>query len=200
MNSTYRGVKYSITDHYDPQHIRRPPHQPDAMFYYILDRLFWLTALYSAISYGVWQSRSLLTQKIALALVLVATFLYVKKAVHHLDQERRIRNLGKRAPSVRTYWPFNLGVMFQALWYFSHHKNHEFWWKLFSRGNPNRPYTVEAVTLGGRLLFTADEENIKAILATQFNDYGKGPQFRKEWKDFLGLSKTCEGSWSSAVR
>lgn len=51
------------------------------------------------------------------------------------------------------------------------------------------PYTVETITIGGRLVLTADEENVKAILATQFADYGKGPQFRKEWKDFLGLSK-----------
>ena len=50
------------------------------------------------------------------------------------------------------------------------------------------PYTVEAITVGERIIFTADEENVKAILATQFNDFGKGPQFRKEWKDFLGLS------------
>lgn len=50
------------------------------------------------------------------------------------------------------------------------------------------PYTVETITIGGRLVLTADEENVKAILATQFADYGKGPQFRKEWKDFLGLS------------
>ncbi|KAK0846669.1 hypothetical protein LTR03_006750 [Friedmanniomyces endolithicus] len=38
------------------------------------------------------------------------------------------------------------------------------------------------------MIFTADEENIKAILASQFADYGKGPQFRIEWKEFLGLS------------
>ena len=44
------------------------------------------------------------------------------------------------------------------------------------------------MTIGQRIIFTSDEENIKAILATQFQDYGKGPQFRKEWKDFLGLS------------
>ena len=56
-------------------------------------------------------------------------------------------------------------------------------------GNPKNPYTVEAITIGERIVFTADEENIKAILATQFQDYGKGPQFRKEWKEFLGLSE-----------
>lgn len=39
-----------------------------------------------------------------------------------------------------------------------------------------------------RLVLTADEENIKAILATQFGDYGKGAQFNSEWHDFLGDS------------
>jgi cytochrome P450 len=36
------------------------------------------------------------------------------------------------------------------------------------------------------MIFTADPENIKAILATQFNDYGKGERFNNEWHDFLG--------------
>ena len=39
-----------------------------------------------------------------------------------------------------------------------------------------------------RVIFTADPENIKAILATQFDDYGKGPNFHKEWQEFLGDS------------
>ncbi|KAF7190710.1 Cytochrome P450 52A1 [Pseudocercospora fuligena] len=181
----FRGIHFSVTDHLDP---KRPPHKPNAMILYILDRLGWLTALYATFTYGTWQLRHFIPEKFALGLCLLLTILYAKKALFHLDQERRIRSLGKRAPSVRTPYPFNLGVMFQALYYFSQHRNHEFWWKLFKKGNPNRPYTVEAVTLGGRLVFTADEENIKAILATQFSDYGKGPQFRKEWKEFLGLS------------
>lgn len=39
-----------------------------------------------------------------------------------------------------------------------------------------------------RFIFTADPENIKAVLAAQFEDYGKGETFHKEWKDFLGDS------------
>jgi cytochrome P450 len=42
--------------------------------------------------------------------------------------------------------------------------------------------------LGGRLVVTADPENIKAMLATQFSDYGKGEPFHEEWKPFLGDS------------
>lgn len=56
-------------------------------------------------------------------------------------------------------------------------------------GNPKNPYTVESITVGERIIFTADEENIKAILATQFQDFGKGAQFQKEWNDFLGHSR-----------
>jgi cytochrome P450 len=33
-----------------------------------------------------------------------------------------------------------------------------------------------------------DPENIKAILATQFNDFGKGERFHHQWKEFLGDS------------
>lgn len=39
-----------------------------------------------------------------------------------------------------------------------------------------------------RNIFTADPENIKAVLTSQFSDYGKGWRFHKEWKDFLGDS------------
>lgn len=41
---------------------------------------------------------------------------------------------------------------------------------------------------GQRVVMTADDANIKAILATQFSDYGKGEQFNKDWHEFLGDS------------
>jgi hypothetical protein len=31
-------------------------------------------------------------------------------------------------------------------------------------------------------IVTVDPENIKAILATQFNDFGKGEEFHAAWK------------------
>jgi cytochrome P450 len=49
-------------------------------------------------------------------------------------------------------------------------------------------YTVDTSPGGKRIIFTAEPENIKAILATQFTDYGKGEPFHKEWKAFLGDS------------
>lgn len=66
------------------------------------------------------------------------------------------------------------------------HKNLELWQWLFTSGNANCPWTVEVNVARERLLFTADPENIKAILTTQFADYGKGEPFHNDWKDFLG--------------
>jgi len=41
---------------------------------------------------------------------------------------------------------------------------------------------------GQRVVFTADPDNIRAILATQFGDYGKGQGFRDDWHPLLGDS------------
>lgn len=64
----------------------------------------------------------------------------------------------------------------------------EFWDTLFSPLPPGRSRTVELKLASQRFIFTADPENIKAILATQFQDYGKGKPFHDDWKDFLGDS------------
>ena len=51
------------------------------------------------------------------------------------------------------------------------------WWWLFSYGTHNM--TVELGVGGQRMVFTADPENIRAVLATQFDDYGKGEPFHE---------------------
>jgi hypothetical protein len=35
---------------------------------------------------------------------------------------------------------------------------------------------------GVRPIMTVDPENIKALLATQFNDFGKGQEFHDSWE------------------
>ena len=49
-------------------------------------------------------------------------------------------------------------------------------------------WTVETRMLGMRAVCTADPENIKAILATQFQDFGKGEPFHQQWSELLGDS------------
>lgn len=65
------------------------------------------------------------------------------------------------------------------------HQNLAFWRQMFGE---TRSETAEAWLAGRRIVFTIDPENIKAILATQFGDYGKGEPFHQEWKAFLGDS------------
>lgn len=62
------------------------------------------------------------------------------------------------------------------------------WWHLgfMKYGKPKAPYTIEFRIAGKRIIATADPENIKAILASQFNDYGKGEDFHNDFRDFLG--------------
>lgn len=49
-------------------------------------------------------------------------------------------------------------------------------------------WTTETRVAGQRVVFTADPDNIKAMLATQFGDFGKGEPFHREWHEFLGDS------------
>lgn len=68
-----------------------------------------------------------------------------------------------------------------------HHANLEGWRKIFA-DNGKGGWTVDTRPAGQRVIMTADVENIKAILASQFGDYGKGQPFHKDWSEFLGDS------------
>lgn len=104
-----------------------------------------------------------------------------------VDKSIRLRRLPgvPSAPKVAAKLPFGLDFVKNAVTSTINHKNLEMWRDLFASVGSNL-WTAETRTLGRRLVFTADPENIKAILATQFSDYGKGEPFHREWKDFLG--------------
>ncbi|EPE29570.1 Cytochrome P450 [Glarea lozoyensis ATCC 20868] len=104
-----------------------------------------------------------------------------------LAEEIKVRRLGGHTRRAQTYLPFQLDLIGRAIHGTINHRNLQTWTHWFS--TPKGPnYTVEARPLGRRLIFTADPENIKTILATQFTDYGKGKPFHEEWKHFLGDS------------
>ena len=97
----------------------------------------------------------------------------------------RIRKLGARAPVRKTYVPLGLDMAYEVVSYALKDKSYEMWIQMFDKwAGPGR-YTIEA-GVGERVILTAEPENVKAILATQFKDYGKGEQFRKDWHAFLG--------------
>ncbi|KAF2402250.1 cytochrome P450 alkane hydroxylase-like protein [Trichodelitschia bisporula] len=104
-------------------------------------------------------------------------------------ENRRINQLGGHAPIRKNYLPYGLDMLYAAITSALANKALDFWLNNFQRfGRPENPWTIEAGMGKRRLILTADVENIKAILATQFGDYGKGEQFNKDWHDFLGDS------------
>lgn len=154
-----------------------------------IDRVWTPTVLCAGLIYVLYRLQDVANPILIAGFSAATTVYYLNLLITAATREIQLDRLGKRAPSHRTWTPWNVKMLIQAVYLFSRNRNHEWWWAKFEKnGNKNLPYTVEAITVGERIVFTADEENIKAILATQFQDYGKGPQFRKEWKDFLGLS------------
>jgi cytochrome P450 len=93
------------------------------------------------------------------------------------------------APRIPTYLPFGIDFILWSAYHNSINRDLDLWSKIFHRyGRGTSPYTAEVVLGNDRVIFTADHENIKAILATKFGEYGKGPKFYHEWKEFLGDS------------
>lgn len=103
--------------------------------------------------------------------------------------DARIRKLGARAPVRKTYFPYGLDMAYEVITFALKDKTYDMWVGMFEKWCGPGRYTIEA-GIGERVILTADPENIKAILATQFKDYGKGEQFRKDWHAFLG-----NGTW-----
>ncbi|KAE8449366.1 hypothetical protein EG329_008267 [Mollisiaceae sp. DMI_Dod_QoI] len=121
-------------------------------------------------------------------IVAIIAVLSLWKVSQWVNTERKIRALGGHAYRVRTWIPGDVDLIIRAVRGTISHRNLETWHYWFTTTAHKKNYTVEAVPAGRRVLFTADPENIKAILATQFTDYGKGEPFHREWKDFLGDS------------
>lgn len=109
-----------------------------------------------------------------------------------LYESHRISQLGPRAVSVPYKLPYGLDFIYSAVQATIHHKNLENWQHFFRQtgvdSNGNGAFTLEVRAFDRRVVFTADPENIKAILATQFGEFGKGEPFHEEWEEFLGDS------------
>nr|POE48007.1 cytochrome p450 52a13 [Quercus suber] len=161
------------------------------MFVPLLDRILAPLVFYAFVVALVYGLRSVLPNLLTAVVFSLATVWVGYVVALGVSRERKLDRLGKRAWQNRQWaWtPWHIGMLFEAIYYFTTERTLEWWTMVFHKhGNPQNPYTVEGITIGERIIFTADEENIKAILASQFGAFGKGPQFRKEWKDFLGLS------------
>uniref|UniRef100_L2G4A0 Cytochrome p450 alkane hydroxylase n=1 Tax=Colletotrichum fructicola (strain Nara gc5) TaxID=1213859 RepID=L2G4A0_COLFN len=126
-----------------------------------------------------------ITVKSVIVFAVVAWWLWV--AVKRFDESIRLRRLapGTRGQSLNAHLPGGIDFVFKAVRGAMSHKNVDFWLDMLSKV---KGWTGEKRILGLRIVFTAEPENIKAILATQFSDYGKGEPFHREWHEFLGDS------------
>lgn len=126
---------------------------------------------------------------LGVGLALFALFWVLKLRV-----ARQIQALGGKAPEIPTYLPVAADFIFKSMQAAKSHKDLEFWKQsTLNAQKANkisfRPYTAEINQLiSNRLIFTTDPENIKAMLTGQFNDFGKGEPFHREWREFLGDS------------
>lgn len=161
----------------------------------VLDRVGTPTVTYLLFAASVWHYKQHLPQYLTYALLLLSTVWIVNLNVTHFDRERRISALGARAPRIRIGGPGNCGFIILAIYHFVKHRAHDFWINNFktagSKIGKDNAWTFESITMGERLILTADEENVKAILATQFQDFGKGEVFQSEWDPFLGHSESA---------
>lgn len=78
-----------------------------------------------------------------------------------------------------------IDTMVETVKYNNRHELRFLWERRFKE---LKSFTNETYIFSKRIIFTADPENIKALLASQFNDFGKGEDFRLQWHPFLGDS------------
>ncbi|KAF8538051.1 cytochrome P450 [Trichophaea hybrida] len=127
----------------------------------------------------------------ALAVAVVLTTVIAK-----LNRNRQIFKLGKRSAVIKARF-FGITEVLAIFKYARMHKTRELWTMRFKQ---YKHYTIETEIVLQRFILTAEPENIKAILATQFLDYGKGRVFHDQWKEVLGDSIfTTDGKeWQSS--
>ncbi|KAK4153079.1 glycoside hydrolase superfamily [Chaetomidium leptoderma] len=118
---------------------------------------------------------------------LLLAYIIVAVVVRPALQEMKLARMsGARAPRIQSVLPFGIDFVYGGVRASMTYQNLVFWRGMFSHIPSHN--TIEGRIAGRRIIFTADPENIKAILATQFNDYGKGKPFHAEWSPFLGDS------------
>lgn len=160
----------------------------------ILDRIVTPSIIWLVFSYGVWSLRAAFSEHVILGLIGLTGLYTLYNNISAIGREFRISALGSRAPRIRWHGPYNIAFIVKSIYHFKKHTNFELWSSQFKKAGRkigrDNAWTVETIIVGERVVITSDEENIKAILATQFSDYGKGPVFNREWRPFLGHSES----------
>ena len=120
--------------------------------------------------------------------LLLLTSSWVYSSIAKLRENRAITKLASLAPRVRSYLPFGADILYRSVSHTNNDRDIVFWEWLFSWSPNPHSKTIEVDMARRRWIFTADPDNMRAILTTQFEDFGKGEQFHEIWKPFLGNS------------
>ncbi|KAF9697072.1 hypothetical protein EKO04_005147 [Ascochyta lentis] len=115
---------------------------------------------------------------LAVVLAVVAVLLQGRKRAQQLNA------LGSKAAAYPAKLPFGVDVLYKLVRHMLQDTFFDFTRELLD----NAGRTVELNVPGGRLLFTDNVDNIKAIQFTQFGDFGKGERTHRIWKNILGDS------------
>lgn len=118
-----------------------------------------------------------------LSSVLVVVLLVVAyKAYVFLDLELRQRKMQARLVHKIPAWPLGLDTLYRINQLSKTFRNYE----VFRDRHATYGKTYGMSLLTQSFVMTKDTENIKAVLATQFNDFGKGQYFIEKFGQFLG--------------
>ena len=117
-------------------------------------------------------------------LLVIVGYVLAKVTSGRLEEQHKLRQTGGvRAPEFRGKLPWGIDLIINKLRASAADTNHLLWENMFKTV---QNHTAEVRIIGKRIIFTDDPENIKAILATQFHDYGKGEPFHREFEPLLG--------------
>ncbi|KAF8456749.1 cytochrome P450 52A5 [Kalaharituber pfeilii] len=119
-------------------------------------------------------------------ILLAVTFSSLLLVVLEKTQEYfKMRQLGKRPRSLASWFPWlGFDIIYASVQAAKNNESYEGWKKKTDAFG----YTFEMTLLLQRMVFSVEPENVKAILTSQFYDFGKGELFHKMWYPFLGDS------------
>ncbi|PWY91819.1 cytochrome P450 alkane hydroxylase [Aspergillus sclerotioniger CBS 115572] len=110
-----------------------------------------------------------------------------------LQVSREISRLGARAPRVRFRLPYAIDHIYNSIVANRNCQDFTFWQAVIANAKGastiHHPQTAELdAGISNRTIITTDPDNIRALLTGQFADFGKGEDFHRDWKEFLGDS------------
>lgn len=117
-------------------------------------------------------------------LVTYVLYLFLQSFLTSRRNAKKARELKCEAPIIqKNRWPLGLDQLKRAL---AADKAQLFPVDSYKRTIENNAITYQYSILGVKQLFTADEKNVQAILATQFADFDLGPHRRGNFSPLLG--------------